>query len=96
MTLHAIAPYTPGPWRSEPLGAGYWIVGPNGEQVAVVYGPAANERSEGNVALVFAAPQMRALLLRVDEALSNACDPVPGSDNPLEAIRAEIAALVTP
>lgn len=41
-------------------------------------------------ALVSAYERLRSLAQRMDEALSNGCDPVQGSNNPLEALRFDI------
>jgi hypothetical protein len=93
---------TPGPWiatnfsREIEIGAET----PEGHlSVAWVHlgdAPTAAERADAarDAALIAAAPDMYQCALLADEALSNACDPVQDSDNPLESLRFMLRAAI--
>jgi hypothetical protein len=64
------AKHTPAPWRSERLGFGHWIVGANGDQVAVSYGATVNAAAAANLALISVAPDLLAALKQAVECVT--------------------------
>ncbi|MFN3075866.1 MAG: hypothetical protein ABT940_03095 [Alphaproteobacteria bacterium] len=73
--------HTPGPWMfAGAIGFGRAIDAASGEQIAVVYGPDTNHESDKNVALIAAAPEMLAVCLEADAALTHAIDLLSGDD----------------
>lgn len=55
--------HTPAPWHTEPLGKGHWVYA-DGGQIAAVYGRGVTAESDGNLALILAAPDLLALAKR--------------------------------
>jgi hypothetical protein len=64
--MSAPEPWTPGPWKAGgALAAGY-IWGPNGEMIGEVRGKGGGLPQDANQRLLAAAPEMAALLARIE------------------------------